>query len=101
MNKAIHAAFRRDLGRQLPWLAQGQRAGQVFLDGHRIAILIVRQIYNTEPAGGNLLYNAVSTDIQAIRQGSIVLGGHIFPYVMNFTPIVWKNRFFVKKRTEF
>ena len=74
--------FRRNEGHQLARLAQRQRAGQIFLDRDRIAIVVIRQIYNTEPAGRNLLYNAISTNIQPIRQGCIVLRGHIFPKVI-------------------
>src|SRR5690606_1166155 len=69
--------FRCDQRNQLARLAQGQRARQIRLDGNLIARFILRQIDNTEAAGSNLLYNAVSVNIQAIRQWRVFLNSHV------------------------
>src|SRR5690606_19711694 len=60
---------RRDSAR----LTQRQRTRQIFLDSDGITVLVMRQIDNTEPARSNLLYNAISSDFQPIRQRGIVL----------------------------
>ena len=59
-------------------LAQRQRAGQVLLDGNRVAFLILRQVDDAEAAGRYLFYNAVPGYVQSFRQRGIVLRGHVF-----------------------
>ena len=85
-------------GHELARLAQRQRAGQVFLDRHRIAVVVVCQINNTEPAGRNFLYNAISGNFQPIRQGSVVLRGHVEVFLAITRAIVWINHCFVKNK---
>ena len=82
-------------GDQFAGLAQRKRTGEVFLDGDRVAVRVICQVNNTEPAGRNLLYNAISGNFQSFRQGGVVLCSH--NSLLN-TAIVWINHCFVKKR---
>ena len=63
-------------GNELARLAQSQGAGQVFLDGDSVAFIVIRQVNNTEPAGRNFLYNAISSNFQAVGQRGVVLCSH-------------------------
>ena len=63
-------------GDQLPRLTQRQRAWQVLLDGYCIALAVIGKINNTEPAGRNFLYNAVSGNFESCGQRSVILCSH-------------------------
>lgn len=59
--------FCRNGGLQCAFGAHGQRAGQVFFDGHCMTIRIFGQVDNTEAADGNLLYNAIAAECEPVR----------------------------------
>jgi hypothetical protein len=59
---------------------------------------ILGKVHNAEAARGNLLYNAISADVQTIRQGSVLLASH-FPLLRSIDSrggIVWTYWLFVK-----
>ncbi len=67
---------RRDHRRELALLAAHQRAGQVLLDGEALAAGILGEIDDGEPAAGDLSYNTVPADLEAVRQRCVRLGTH-------------------------
>ena len=83
LEKALHAmakgrqVFLGDGRGDLPGAAQCQRIGQVFLDRHRLVVLVVGQIDDREAAERKLPRDAVAVELEAGGQGLVgLLGGH-------------------------
>ena len=56
--------------------AQGQRVGQIFLDGDELAVLVGRQIDDGKPAQRKLAFDPVGVELEAWRQGVVGLLRH-------------------------
>ena len=79
IKKALHAVtehievFRRGGLHHCPLLAQHEGAGEVFLDRHRQAVLVVGKIDQAETAGADLLFDTVIEQLIAARKSLIGL----------------------------
>lgn len=64
--------------------ATGQCCRQVLFNGDRMPVFVLGEVHNAKAADRDLLYNAVSADFYAIRQGCVVLNGHFLRTLHRF-----------------